>query len=187
MIAYFQSVAKALGMVKGVTGHVCRVSGARRMARAGVDLWHIQLFARWQSKIIMRYVREAPLATSHLLASRMAAGKQIDVDPAAAQKDDGVQQEPDVVITTEPEKTVKEIEKITTMSTAMFELPQYVLNSRNTHHSRAKLHRPRDHRASFCDWEWADALERGLAISLENMQSQKCKICQRLHLSAGIS
>ena len=157
------------------------------MARAGVDLWYIQLFARWQSKIILRYVQEAPLASSHLLASRMATSKQDDADTAAAQEDGGVQREPVVVVTTEAERTVKEIEKTIAAGTAKFDLPKYVLSTRNAYHTDAKLHRPRDHRVSLCGWEWADAFERGVAITLDNSygQSQECKICQRRHLSAG--
>ena len=41
MIACFQEMAALVGVTNGVTGHMPRVSGARRMARAGVELWQI--------------------------------------------------------------------------------------------------------------------------------------------------
>ena len=43
-------------------GHVWRISGARHLATLGLALWLIQLIARWSSDVILRYVREAPLA-----------------------------------------------------------------------------------------------------------------------------
>ena len=38
-----------------------RVSGARHLAEIGFDMLTIQLLARWDSAVIMRYVAEAPL------------------------------------------------------------------------------------------------------------------------------
>ena len=42
-------------------GHSLRVLGARHLASIGIELGVIMLIARWESKIIMRYVAEAPL------------------------------------------------------------------------------------------------------------------------------
>ena len=44
-----------------ITGHSCRVAGAKRMALAGHPIWTIQVFGRWGSKAILGYVREALL------------------------------------------------------------------------------------------------------------------------------
>ena len=44
-----------------ITGHSCRVTGAMRMALAGHHAWTIQLFGRWGSSVVLRYVREALL------------------------------------------------------------------------------------------------------------------------------
>ena len=41
--------------------HVLRVSGAQMMARAGLQLFIIQLFGRWGSMAIARYVQESHL------------------------------------------------------------------------------------------------------------------------------
>ena len=48
------------------------------MARAGIDVWQIQLFARWESSVVLRYVIDAPLAKSRLLARRMRSGLDLD-------------------------------------------------------------------------------------------------------------
>ena len=34
-----------------VMGHACRVTGAQAMAVAGVDVWLIQAFCRWGSRL----------------------------------------------------------------------------------------------------------------------------------------
>jgi len=41
--------------------HTFRVSGARLMAKKRVDIRVIMLLARWESEVVMRYVRETPL------------------------------------------------------------------------------------------------------------------------------
>ena len=44
-----------------ITGHSGRVTGAQRLAAAGVDELRIQVFGRWASSAVRRYVREATL------------------------------------------------------------------------------------------------------------------------------
>ena len=43
------------------TGHTFRVQGAQFLAAMGLELFKIQLLARWASPIIMRYAAAAPL------------------------------------------------------------------------------------------------------------------------------
>ena len=43
------------------TGHVFRITGARHLARNGVDHALIMLLARWASAVILGYLKEAPL------------------------------------------------------------------------------------------------------------------------------
>ena len=68
MIETFRMVAKALGWkseeVKAMTGHVLRPTGAQYLARCGVEYYKVQLFCRWGSDTILRYLREAPLEDS---------------------------------------------------------------------------------------------------------------------------
>ncbi len=52
--------------------HAYRVSGAQMFARAGLDLYLIQLLGRWGSRAIERYVQDAPLANTAWAASAVA-------------------------------------------------------------------------------------------------------------------
>ena len=62
VIAFYRDLT---GMVGGdiakIQGHSARVTGAMRMALAGHSEWVIQLFGRWASATVLRYVREALL------------------------------------------------------------------------------------------------------------------------------
>ena len=40
--------------------HVMRVAGAQFFARRGIELFMIQLYARWGSSAILKYVQDAP-------------------------------------------------------------------------------------------------------------------------------
>ena len=62
-----------------VTGHSLRVSGAQGLARAGMDVWAIQLLGRWGSSVVLDYVREVPLEAASTWASRVARSDTIDV------------------------------------------------------------------------------------------------------------
>ena len=80
----FMKVAECLGMVttweNGVpkfTGHTARASGAHHLAKAGVDLWRVQIFGRWSSAAFLRYVRASPLASLSNLASEAALANSI--------------------------------------------------------------------------------------------------------------
>ncbi|CAK0835747.1 unnamed protein product [Prorocentrum cordatum] len=53
--APFPSGAKAFG------GHSFRVTGAQRLAIAGMEVHKIMLHARWAGDTVLRYIREAPL------------------------------------------------------------------------------------------------------------------------------
>ena len=74
-----------------------RVAGAQFLARSGLDLILIQLFARWGSNAVLRYVQDAPLELQGGVAIRAAAGAvkdsgrrlaEIQADAASVQKDD---------------------------------------------------------------------------------------------------
>lgn len=43
-------------------GRSLRVTGAQYLASIGIEIFKIQVLARWESDIVLRYVREAPLA-----------------------------------------------------------------------------------------------------------------------------
>lgn len=68
MVKTFRQVALAAGYddeyAKQIIGHTLRPSGAQRMARLGVEYYKIQLFCRWGSDTILRYLREVPMEGS---------------------------------------------------------------------------------------------------------------------------
>ena len=68
MVETFQMVARELGWdvaeTKNMTGHALRATGAQYLARCGIEYYKIQLFCRWGSDTILRYLRDAPLDDS---------------------------------------------------------------------------------------------------------------------------
>ena len=204
MVAYFQEVGKLLGKKVGVTGHMPRVSGARRMARAGIELWQIQLFARWESAVILWYVREAPLARSHLLANRLRQDRDlnehIDDTTRTALQDlslkEGaawpavVNQKLEQALGGEvaAEKALQNPKLIQDTVKAIIEeqpseqdLPEYVVNGRKRP-SQALAHRPRDPLWCYCGWGWAEAMQQGVGRALkqdELIGYKVCEICEK--------
>ena len=53
---------------RAFTGHSARATGAQFQASRGIELWRIQIFGRWGSDVILRYIRDAPLASLAELA-----------------------------------------------------------------------------------------------------------------------
>ena len=77
MAATFVAAARHLGVPAAspdgserITGHTLRVTGAQGMARAGLDVWAIQLLGRWGSSAVMNYVRDAQLDTATAWATK---------------------------------------------------------------------------------------------------------------------
>ena len=173
------------------------------MARAGIELWQIQLFARWESSVILQYVREAPLAKSHLLAGRLAQGKALvehieDAEQGTLQKlmakegkswqaavTEKIEHEMGDEVTAEGFKDgsgviKKAIDEVLTESVLIEDLPQWVVNTKK-HHSRAKAHQPRNLVKTFCGWPWAEALaeNQALVVTPEGAKSyRQCDTCE---------
>ena len=61
MTSVFQRFGLELGVSKHITGHMPRVSGAVHLANAGLEIWKIQIFCRWGSDVVLRYIQGAPL------------------------------------------------------------------------------------------------------------------------------
>ena len=86
----FTRVAETLGLettwengAPKFSGHTARASGAHHLAKAGVDLWRVQIFGRWSSAAFLRYVRSSPLASLNNLSTEAALANSI----AAAKKE----------------------------------------------------------------------------------------------------
>ena len=79
MVQTFRAVAVAAGYTEkeasAITGHVLRSAGAQYMARLGVEYYKIQLFCRWGSETILRYLRDSPLEESEKWLNEAAAGE----------------------------------------------------------------------------------------------------------------
>ena len=61
--------------------HVLRVTGAQFLARAGLELLLVQLFARWGSAAVLRFVQQAPLDNQQGVAGAAIRGLALkDVD-----------------------------------------------------------------------------------------------------------
>ena len=59
---FYRDVSGAVGVdISTITGHSARVTGAMRMALGGYTEWVIQLFGRWSSATVLKYVRSALL------------------------------------------------------------------------------------------------------------------------------
>ncbi len=61
VVREIKSVGRLLGVSKGISGHSLRVTGAQRLALAGVAIPRITLFGRWAGKSMILYAREALL------------------------------------------------------------------------------------------------------------------------------
>ena len=72
----FRQVASCTGMAgyTGITGHSPRVTGAQMFAKAGIPEWRVQLFGRWGSTAVRRYLREVHLeAATHSIAQEVVS------------------------------------------------------------------------------------------------------------------
>ncbi len=76
VVREIRHVGKLLGVTNGISGHSLRVTGAQRLALAGVAVPRITLFGRWASKAMVTYARES------LLGARGGglSGQVADVD-----------------------------------------------------------------------------------------------------------
>ena len=107
MIKTFRHVAEAMGLdetsVAGIAGHVLRCSGAQYMARVGIEFYKIQLFCRWGSETILRYLRDVPLEDSPQWLNQATDKNSLE---------EIVQTASDLVREYSPKVAVSEIEKV---------------------------------------------------------------------------
>ena len=97
MVKSFRRVALAAGyeeaQVNAITGHTLRPSGAQYMARLGVECYKIQLFCRWGSDTVLKYLREVPMEDSHQWMNQASSASLEEITlQAAANLDPGSEQ-----------------------------------------------------------------------------------------------
>ena len=86
MVSAIESLAAQAGEIlvneagcRRFGGHTPRVSGSRFWASQGLELFKIQILARWGSAMVLRYVAEAPLqAITTDIKKRMSVHKVWD-------------------------------------------------------------------------------------------------------------
>ena len=92
MVAEILSMAQAGGATEGnYSGHSLRVTGAQRMAAAGIPLEKIKVFGRWASNQALRDTRDALisqmyLGTAHRVESQVGMLAPVATTKAAATK-----------------------------------------------------------------------------------------------------
>ena len=74
VIRFYRDLALAVGFEGRIGGHSARVAGAMRMAFAHHTEWTIQVFGRWGSDAVLRYVREALLGKEGGTIARTTEG-----------------------------------------------------------------------------------------------------------------
>ena len=83
MVAEIRSMAEALKAPAGrYTGHSLRVTGAQRMALAGIPLEQIRVFGRWSSNQALKYTRGTVL-------NNMCLGSAVTVEQQAGNMVEG--------------------------------------------------------------------------------------------------
>jgi hypothetical protein len=60
-----------------ITGHVCRATGAMHLAASGIELWRLQIHARWGSQAILLYIKDAPMRTMASLSLETMSSKDL--------------------------------------------------------------------------------------------------------------
>ena len=73
-------------------GHSARVTGAQFLAGVGLDIFLIQLLARWASQVVLRYVREAPLKNLTRTTVERLRGTRADSGPPVPSNSKGLEQ-----------------------------------------------------------------------------------------------
>jgi hypothetical protein len=180
MVAVFQRFGSELGVTKRITGHMPRVAGAVRLARAGLEVWKIQIFCRWGSDVVLRYIQDAPLEHSHKWAKEAAVGlglaeaKDELVSQFRASNPDKVRELPVGSLELASTQALEDLHKYMEVSFEKFndrwrsvfavlegkleavasrvgmETPKYVLNNSG----KGKVHLVKNAFTTVCGWEW---------------------------------
>ena len=197
----FRGLARYAGSPVRVTGHMPRVAGAIRMAKAGLEIWKIQLFCRWGSAVVLRYIRSAPLEDSHRWSGQVARGLELKDIKAKVEDEVGKTKghlDKDLLLQcwrpaledlkgsvllqlSDADAGWKQLfgaieSRLATLEDAPSRsLPKYVGNA--APHAVA-LHVPRNHMRTFCGWVWGGnvfSMPKDRKAPDENL----CKKCDR--------
>ena len=148
--------------------HVLRMAGAQVLARAGVEVYLIQIFARWGSSTVLQYVQSEPLAHQQALAPRVAVhacqGEATDDHSAA------VSVQEDISAALEA--------RLLALEQSVVRSPRFVVNSgRETVH-RVAVWGPEVHKEQWkaqCGWQFGSK-QYVLRLDLPD-KGTKCDRC----------
>ena len=125
------------------SGHALRVTGAQALSRAGLSEHTISLLARWGSTAVLKYIRKAPLASSHHLAAVALRGweRNASADSAAPMAGTSVRSTPRPL---EPKGSKLKKARRAAMATAT--------SKRGREASRARMNKVEAQVAELCEW-----------------------------------
>ena len=182
MTSVFQRFGLELGVTKHIIGHMPRVSGAVHLAKAGLEIWKIQIFCRWGSDVVLRYMQDALLEHSHRWARDAAVGLGLSearnelVSQFRATNPDKVLSLPEGFLELARARALSDLhgsmgvqlqrkddrwssvfsifegELEAVASRVGMETPKYVLNNSG----KEKIHIVRNAFTTICGWEWHD-------------------------------
>ena len=182
MTSVFQRLGLELGVSKHITGHMPRVSGAVHLAKAGLEIWKIQIFCRWGSDVVLRYIQDAPLEQSHKWARDAAVGLGLtearnelvsqfratnpdkvlslpegSLELASARALNDLHESMEVQLQRKDDRwssvlSILEGKLEAVASRVGMETPKYVLNNSG----KGKIHLVRNAFTTVCGWEWHD-------------------------------
>ena len=174
VVATLKELGKQIRSEGNITGHVCRVTGAQAMAVAGVDVWLIQAFCRWDSAVVLGYIRDAHLSSSAGISTLVSEGLKLaevrgcvyervlgklpqelgaaavdaSIENAAARD---VRASSGAGVANLAEQAVAEASALD--GAGVLDRPTFVLNS--VRGRTGVVHVARDLRSCWCGWSWA--------------------------------
>jgi len=152
------------------------------LAKAGLEIWKIQIFCRWGSDVVLRYMQDAPLEQSHKWARDAAVGlglteaKNELVSQFRATNPDKVLSLPEGSLELASARALNDLHesmevqlqrkndrwssvlsilegKLEAVASRVgMETPKYVLNNSG----KGKIHLVRNAFTTVCGWEWHD-------------------------------
>jgi len=170
-------------------GHTFRVSGARHLSYRGLETRIIMLLARWESEIILRYVKDAPLARLADLycANGAASSANIDSHKAGVLPFSSVQldmaeehaREAKLAV----DKLAARVEELEAREVrcARDDLPTFIVSD----YGRGCIHKvitdylvvPHAHWRTYCGWAYGDShFKREKSVN-HLPAERRCKVC----------
>ena len=195
VVQEIRQVARHTATRGWATGHTMRVTGAQRLAAAGIEESRIALFGRWGGATVRGYVREAALGRGGGGLAEQVEGRKVScIDAFAARHADSPCTAPSQV-----EMFLNEVGRSPSRALSLEALEQEWLTFKN-HWEQATscsrllpkycvsqggcVHVIANHRLTNCGWAWSSA---GDIATSEDMVATCRKCSRRSTRWAGLS